>query len=81
MINISYNIYILFLLIIIYWNIFYIFYFIIIITYIFILDYLEEDHLIWFEDHLKIKNGGSRSSQDQDLFEDIVISMFPQLFY
>lgn len=32
---------------------------------------MEEDHLIWFEDHLKIKNGGSKSSQDQDPFEGI----------
>lgn len=32
---------------------------------------MEEDHLIWFEDHLKIKNGVSKSSQDQDPFEGI----------
>lgn len=45
----------------------YIFYFII---YIFILDYLWKK-IIWFEGHLKIKNGGSKSSQDQDPFEGI----------
>lgn len=57
------NLYIIFINKFIYWNIsLYIFYFILI--YFFILDYLEEDHL-------KIKNGGSRSSQDQGPFKGI----------